>query len=456
MMAIAIIGVARSLLEIGTLGQSAQTISTSLLTSLTFYLYMFTTITALTAWLLKRRFSEIANLTSIGLVFGLLPPLIDLFFPGAQPQRYIFFTSFTWSLQSPQQPFSETATLWLLIVCTGWFVGYVSRSAWRAIMASIGVWGIMQALTALVLLINNSLRAASARQTMLSLALIGVSLAVYVIAHWQRFLPSLTRANHTLPHVGLALCGAFWIGSDLNSACIKAAIIGVVFTLLIAHNDYFDRQDDRMAGRSEGASADDVWWTSGLLVLIAWSFTRSLPALPWLLALIVLLGFAYHHGAIRLKARFCLSYKVEGGWALLAFLAGATTSSGFPIEAGLAWPGLLIFAGGSLLSFPKDYKDVEADKAANIPTIYVLAGLKGISPRRTHTWVTLAVTLAMLLGVALLAINHKPGLFSGLAALAALGSGAALWFTSRPKQAVEWGFWGIGLYCLILSTAIYA
>ena len=67
-------------------------------------------------------------------------------------------------------------------------------------------------------------------------------------------LASIVRFNHALPHFMLTLAGAAWAGYGFDNGLIKGATVLFFFLLLLVHNDYYDRHEDRLAKRHDALS----------------------------------------------------------------------------------------------------------------------------------------------------------------------------------------------------------
>ena len=450
---IAIVAVCRVLFEFGLSGSDPRQAPMAVLSSLSFYLAMYMMFSFLLSKLLGRPFENVANIVGVGLLFGLLPPLIDALgnLPGSQP--YTYFKTFTWTLQAYDQPFGETAALWGLILATGFFVLFVTNSIWRMILGWAGAYAIVQTVALVGIWTQQSYLAFVKTHMVINVTLVGLSSGLYVAMRGGPLLRSLKRINHALPLGALTLCGAAWSAS-IEAGIGRALVVLAAFAVLILHNDYHDRREDALAGRKPSASLDDLFWSGFFLLLIASSFLQACPLLPWVVLVIFLLGTAYHHPALRFKERFCLSYKIEGAWALLAFVAGTLDRSGIPEGTPLLLPCLLVFGGGSLLSIPKDWKDVASDREAGIPTLYVILTRRGWSENSVHRLVTAVLVAALLVPPAALTITGNAGGATLLLWPPAFLAGAALCFVKARRISVELLFWLIALYLVVLAFAL--
>ncbi len=452
--AILVVTIGRALLEMGVTGQDVRQVSMLMLAQASFYTAMFLAFSALVAVLLRRPYTAVANAVSVGLLFGLAPPLFDLALGGAGVQPYIYFRSFKWSLFAADQPLGESLVLWGLIVATGIFVLAVSHSFLKAVIAWLVSYGIVQLIALWAIWVQHMPLNGPRQHAAVAVGLTVAAALIYAGLQWKQLGPSLRRFVHALPMAALAAGGAFWVGASDTTALCRAGLVFFTFLVLIVHNDYYDRKEDLRAGRPARVTENDVLFTSFLLLLLAWGQLRIAPLLPWLVAAIALLGLLYHHPSFRLKSRFCLSYKIEGGFALFSFLCGAVTETGFAKETPLFWPLLLVFGGGSLLSMAKDYKDIESDRAENIQTLYVRLLRKGWPESRINRMVAAAITLGLLLPPGWLLASH--GLIGWPVALLLCATlpGFSLLKSASRNVAVKRCLWSFALYLTLLALAI--
>jgi len=420
------------------------------------YLVLFFSFTLVLRVAARLPFERAANPTTVGLLFGVVPPLIDCLV-GTTPPEYVFFRRFEPFLAAGYQPIGESVVLWLLILATILFTYYLTQSPVRATIGGVGAYIVLQlhGFVYVSLFTGRDLLSSDAETRRVILAEFNLLVAVVIYVCWRgrALLASLARVNHCLPHVMLALGGAAWAGYGLRDASVKGAIVVALFLVLLIHNDYYDQQEDRFSGRERLVTLDDVVWSSFFLFALTFPIIKVNLLIVLLCAIGFLTGLLYHHPAVRLKERFCLAYKAEGVWAWIAFLIGASSPSGFRGQH-LVAASLLVFGGGTLLSIPKDWKDVEADRAARIPTYYVVFSRNGCDDYVIHRRIVAGVTLALLVlpigwiawqGLSVLAVAL---LLSGLAPAAAL-----VWVRDR-KAAVERMLWLVSAYLFLAAVAL--
>jgi hypothetical protein len=120
----------------------------------------------------------------------------------------------------------------------------------------------------------------------------------------------------------------------------------------------------------------------------------------------------------------------------------------------LVVPSILVFGGGTLISIPKDWKDVEADRAAQIPTYYVVLTRHGWDEHVAHWRIVGAVTLA-LVAMPIGFVLWKGVSALGLALLlSSLVPGAVLLWVQERKAAVEGMLWSVSGYLFLLAVAL--
>jgi len=418
-----------------------------LVSNVVFYALCFWLFTALLSALLWRAHERVANLVLVGLAFGLLPPLLELFLPEGAPRPFIWYREVSWTFFADDQPRGEGVTLWLLVAATGVWVWLATRSLLRALFGIAGAYLMWPAITAVVL--------AFPATGLSTLGLLAIAFVIWLAFRWRALARCVLRLNHGLPHGALAVVGALWVGRSLETGLERAAVMVLGVFVLLVHNDHYDRVEDQAAGRAPSSTPDDVAWTTFFYVLLLLAVAPREPMLALAGGAFLAFGFVYHHPALRLKERFCLSYLVEGAWAALAFLAGAAHGSGLAPGPSLLVPATAIFGGGALISMPKDWKDVAADRAARIPTLYVLLTRRERSERSVHRVVVVAVTLG-LLAPPLWLFTTTDAAVGACAALAlvALSPGALLWALADRGRAVELSLFAIAGYLGLLAAAV--
>lgn len=427
-----------------------------LLVYINFYLVMFFSFTLLLKIVAGLSFEKAAKPASVGLLFGLAPPLID-YLSGVKQPRYQYFKEFEPLLTADYLPVGETIVLWMLVAVVFFFVCYLTRSLLRGALAAIGTYIIIQLhgffFVWLICSSDMIFLQPHIRSVILSVINLLVSFIVYAILRGPPVLSSITRFNHALPHFMLAVSGAVWAGYGFGNGVIKGLIVLLFFVFLLIQNDCYDRDEDQLANRKENTTLDDVTWSSFFVFCLLFSIAQVNFVMVLMIVICFVAGFLYHHPSVRLKERFCLSYKIEGIWALMAFLAGAASPTGFSGHD-LLLPSILLFGGGTLISIPKDWKDVTSDRLAKIPTYYVVLTHRGQDEYIIHRRIVACATLGLMILPILLFFGSG---FSVLNAVFLLSSGGPAWALlalKDRKKAVKTMLWLLSGYLFLLSLVL--
>lgn len=451
------IGVSRMTLEAAPLSEiTIRQSYAKLYFFINWYLVLFFSFTVVLRLVARLPFERAANPTTVGLLFGVAPPLIDGLL-GKEPSGYVFFRSFEPWLAADYQPIGESIVLWLLIVATVVFTYYLTQSPARAIAGGVGAYIVLQlhGFAFVALCTGSDLLSSDPETRRVLLAEFNLLLACIIYVFWRgrALLASIARVNHCVPHFMLALGGAAWAGYGLRDSLVKGGIVVFLFLVLLIHNDYYDQQEDRFAGRERMVTLDDVAWSSFFLFALVFPILQLNLLIVLLCVIGFLTGLLYHHPSVRLKERFCLAYKAEGVWAWVAFLIGASSPSGFAGQH-LVAASILVFGGGTLISIPKDWKDVEADRAARIPTYYVVFTRHGYDEHVIHKIIVTAVTLGLLVLPIGFVLWKGVSVLTVALLLSSLAPGAALLWVGERKAAVEGMLWLVSGYLFVVAVAL--
>lgn len=399
---------------------------------------------------------ELSGPVSIGLFFGILPPILELLLFPAGVGRFVYFPEMSWTLFHPDQRLGETIGVWAMILTTGAYIWAATGRVRAAVASTVGAYVIVQAFSAYAILWMDlaDTTPMESRFLVLPASFLGAAIVLWVAVRLWNLWPSLRRMHHGLPHAALAWLGASWSGATAQAAALAAVIVvGCVFVLMV-QNDYFDAEQDAQFRSGPRPDEFDLAWvnTFAALTLSAVYVVAPLPALCG--AGLIGAGLLYHSPSTRLKERFCLSYKCEGAGAAFAFAAGAVRPMGYA-DVPMLVPCLLVFGGATLLSAAKDWKDTESDRRARIPTYYVAFATDAVG--ETHVHRVLCALIALAIG---LALGLSAVLVDGKALALAASSGAlavfGLWTLPHRHHAVSvamfgyatmlsalaWGLWG--------------
>ncbi len=284
---------------------------------------------------------------------------------------------------------------------------------------------------------------------------VGLGLAGLGYGIWgrRRLGRSLGRFFHALPFAVLVLAGARMVGGAHGPALARAGALLAVGVLAVVANDRFDRRDDARAGGSSRpvAAVDAALALSGSVVVVA--YASAVDPAGWVpLAAFALLVLAYHAPGVRLKLLPGVSYLAEGTGATLAMVYGG--SGAFELTGTTALFASFCLGGFGLGSMIKDYKDVDQDAAAGIPTVYTLARSRGWNERWLHIVVSSFPTVGMLAPLVIIALWVDVGCSTALLAPAAVLPQIALLIVRSRRWAVALALIGISLYLLALALTV--
>ncbi|HEX7479026.1 MAG TPA: hypothetical protein VF331_14565 [Polyangiales bacterium] len=406
--------------------------------------------------------SGIPAVVSLGLLLGVLPPILEGLFPALGGKYYDYMFQWQVSFYDPSfQPLSETFTVWLAIALTGVFVGVATSSLLRGLCALVLAWLALAWMGVIVPSMMWSPGAAAGGllpvRITCSVAALLTAASVFHISRRRAHKPCLRRMNHALPLGALALCGAAFAHFDASESIWRMLVVLYLCLVILLQNDFYDRVEDQLAAREASSDASDVFHSTVLATLGLLTIARFAPMVAMCASGMLLLGFAYHHPVFRLKENFCLSYTVEGGAALCAFCTGVSGPALFASKLSLAWPCLLIFGGGALFSMPKDWKDVASDRLAKIPTLYVRYAVTPEEELRVHQRIVLALGLGMLTALAGIWRAYGWSVWLPVLLVAAVPVLAVLYKLASRSRAVEvfltlLGVWLFGASLLLRAV----
>jgi 1,4-dihydroxy-2-naphthoate octaprenyltransferase len=221
------------------------------------------------------------------------------------------------------------------------------------------------------------------------------------------------------------------------------------------HNGYFDRREDAEQNRPARVTRDDAIVVATLSIPLWVVFARGHFWVVAFAVLFTVVGFAYHADPFRLKCVFPLSYKTEGFFAALCIGAGMLTHP----RVTLGWEHLtvafLVGGGASLVAMGKDYKDVEADTAAGVRTVFVVLAGRGSSERKILLLVTTLTAACLAVPVIWIATQGMPLTSALLAALAAPPVAAPFLIRRRDVAALV-ALAGVCCYLVVAAHGLRA
>jgi 4-hydroxybenzoate polyprenyltransferase len=408
-----------------------------------FYLALLCVLGALLARLVPVDWRRAQNLVGMGLLLGVLPPLVDCGVLGRNRFAYEYHSGsggLPWLLSGAPTvlPPGETTVLWASIVMIGAYAWRRSSSPLRGVATAVATWFLVLVFLVLQVRLTGWASAATGLAPsewralwLAAMAQVGVVVGARAGRRWLERLPQVL-----LPVLFVVL-GAALRGRLDGAALLVAGHFTLVGTGFALANDWYDRAEDQARGRTSPVDAG----VAALVALIPLTGAASLLATRveagLCLVAFAVVSHAYHADPLRLKCVFPLSYKTEGLLAGLALLAGLVAdTSRLPVAAEL-WVALAVGLGTPAALVFKDYKDVDGDAAAGVQTAFVFAEARGWARRRV-----LAVAVALLLvslAVPLLWLSAQgvgASWLVGLGLLATLGA-AALWWAPKADGAVR-------------------
>lgn len=445
---------ARMMLELSVRLIPTETLVFIFLDFFTFYTIMFFSFSLILSFLTEKPFYEIANYASAGLMLGVLPPILDFTFAkSTSAVKYKYFSKLNWLLAEKGQGLGETFTLWILIFAMGILIFQLTNSSFKSALGIFFSYSMIQFLSLLVIV---SERYSSTLNSVDSIS--GISFSIFSFLFYASMRRSAIRSAffrilHGSPHFFLVLAGSVWAGSSMQSSLTRAFLVLFLIFIMLIQNDYYDHKEDKSRVYKEKLIYNDMLLTSLFGFLFIVQFYKVYPYLIFLSILFLLSSYLYHHEAFRLKERFCLSYTIEGVWTLLAFLMGVINFSGFPQDLNLYIPCLLAFGGGCLLSIPKDWKDIEGDRSAKIPTFYVIFSHNVLSELKVHRIITTIVFLSQWILPIYFVSLHKTFVPMTSILFSLLGAISLLYITNK-KLSIQLYIVNISLYIVSLTYAM--
>lgn len=390
-------------------------------------------ILGITAWLrisIDRDAKRVLPAVCAGLVLGILPPIVDglVYGPGGFNYTYQpdLFRSFSPALYNPPDslPLGETIAVWASVALMMLYARVCGAPWKRVVLTGFGHYGLI--ILFLVLIpsaawaLQRNVRGISVNEAV-SMVLTLACFVAFLSFRRELIYKAVLRLPHVLFAPSLALLGSAVVGrvtGETAVACVAMFFAALAFAL---QNDFYDRKEDRISGRPLVVDRDDVvqLWLLLIGLWLTLAVGKFWVALAALLFMVV--GHGYHGDPHRLKCTFPLSYKSEGFLALLSLGAGILVHPRLPLGLWELAAVLLIAAGASVVAMVKDRKDIEADRGANVRTIYVVLGEQGWCEGHVHRLVLAALVICLVIPPAWLLASRAALVWAtGLAALGAL------------------------------------
>lgn len=421
-----------------------------------FYWFSFFVFTAVLAILVDQPWRVSINVILVGVFLGIFPPILDLMISGTGFQYgYVWNAGdWKWMIYNPEHHITpgEAIVLWAVIVFTALYVAHKTRSAARTLGAIALAYGAVFLIATVLADLAERIRhhldwPGDHRVVTLGLLQVIATLVLYLALQPRLRKGLARRVPHALPFVLFCFLGSAIFDTVSVTTWIYGFIVFLAGLVALGQNDYFDAVEDTSQGREGYLDLEDVRFLTitgvcGIVVLAAGNATVIFPAVTALAAM-SLYNFPFYRG----KKYFPSNLKIEGVWGFTAFAFGIVAAvehaafagprwwaSGVPVprnpEALQAFDGvtiiamLLAFGGFTLVAALKDYKDMEADHAAGVQTLYTLAVRRNWNLKRVHFTVITVSAVAIALAPVLLAGAGKiPGFLMAGGPIA----GAMLW-----------------------------
>ncbi len=446
-----------------------------------FYLMAFFSYTAALRLVVPQPWRRTINVVLIGILCGIVPPLIDLAVYGRAGFGYAFAPLSRWAawIYAPAAGFTlgESAVLWATVALCGLYTLHKTGSPLRATAGlALGYGAALFNSSAMFTLASHLGEWLSPRARLPSDTVtwqLGATLALYLALQPGLARGLARRLSHALPFGLIYLAGAAFKGG-LDARVAAGALLPLfAFCVAIAQNDHHDHDADAPQGRERYLDAEDVALLDALMLglTLALLLAGSLVGVGLLVFFVA--AVLYNHPAYRAKAFFPSNLKIEGAWGAAACFAGvaAAAERGVPVLHCALDPLpaqalarafdvptlallLLVFGGWSLVAGLKDYKDVRADRRAGVRTIYTLALRRGWGLRRTHQALKLAACGALLAPFPLLHAAGRVPLGAGAGGLLLAG---ALWaaMSSAPSaRRFQWALAAINGYLAYVTVLL--
>ncbi len=226
--------------------------------------------------LLKMPREKLFNIVLVGTLFGVLPPVYDIFLTGWWKATYAYHLQTPWHFYAPPAlPLGEAATVWSTIVFTTAYIAFRSKSIIKTLagifLSWLSLWVLSQSyLYALYLF---KLMRFSDEHMMgdrpLTFLYILISLFAYILFNYQRFKYSFKRILHCLPWFFLTLIGGKLVGNVASITVLLGFVVSLFFMMVMIQNDYYDKESDKINKRESRINQQDVDFFHYLMLWLA-------------------------------------------------------------------------------------------------------------------------------------------------------------------------------------------
>lgn len=381
-----------------------------------FYVLLAMLLTLMLSKIAGVQFQTVQKSLLMGIFLGLFPPILDVLIPHEYPVLYGYY--YVWDFANLPYlgynpmlsfPAGEAVTIWLSVFFCGLYVFVLTASYLRTLLALAVGYCVFMFMGSLLPMILTKLSTAGVNSlaqlrelSPLTINAIGFRLSFYqgLLALFVYLLvrPGMgrhvcRRLVHILPFTMLTLLGGIMVKANLVSLLQSALLMLAVGIALIIQNDFFDAAEDSVTGSPSIAEFDVK--TVNFLVLLTMMgifFHNNRAAVSALIAFIC--GVLYNYPFYRARNVFPSNLKIEGIWALMAFLSGAMLETSMASSGTIQLVAFLVFGGWSLAALVKDLKDVDADKQNHVRTVFTLLESRGV--RREKAWFYIRIGIVLL------------------------------------------------------------
>ena len=510
------VGLVRFILELILGHRTVLMLNISILNFVIFYLHtIFIYTMILRIFVPKLEWRKSINLVLVGVFLGIFPPVIDVFIYGIGSFTYNYSVNFPegWRLllynEKINFTFGETITLFLTMFFTMLVVFKYTKSIIRALLAFfvtylfvvflsqvIPTLAFNMAVSGNIFLVNSHQEYIAKIEDFLSISgfsypcVLSFMQIVFIFCIYLFLNPGIAknimrRINHAIP-AGLTCLLGYSIHKHVDGYAIIISIIFMfAFIVAIIQNDFFDRTEDDIEGRSAYLDKNDVTFFNSILFIIIALLLLAGNITGYLLLLFMVVSFLYNYDYYRAKKYFPANNKIEGIFGVSAFLGGL--SMAFIVDNKISGDVLniqnlvilfgigaikkiddstrnfwnlkyivmtfLVFGGWFFISIFKDYKDIQGDSAAGNQTVYTLLKRRNKDIYFFHKLFSLCIFIFLLIPPIWLIISGLEPFFS--INLITCDIILLIFLTrKKTKRAVEMSFAILNIYllCLVIGS----
>jgi 4-hydroxybenzoate polyprenyltransferase len=318
----------------------------------------------------------------IGLLFALLPPIVDAALGRTPRYSYVEPTLF---FTHPGLPVGELIAIYAAILTFGVYVALSKGNLVYFVPGIAAAWVVGQIVGSvhpywIVLPVSDALTASATKQFVTPLSVIystafvtKAMIALAALAVIDEQFGAFVRYRFSRVLLGLSLCmlsaSIFRPGAEAALLLTAIAVVSTLLAFMI--NTKGDEEEDRANGRPE-FHPSLLTWSYAAFFLLSFLLIAYRLDIPWHGAAAVV-PLAWLYGApFHLKRVFPFAYVIEG--VALSGIFGSFALATGAGSADVMWTLVTCFVVFAFGSIVKDYKDVEGDRAAGVPTVFTMLG----------------------------------------------------------------------------------